>query len=66
MPMPFAKFEIGQCVATPGALAAIQENGQHPIVYIARHQSGDWGELSDNDKASGRLGLYSPHMVEPN
>jgi len=44
------KFEVGQCCATPGVLAALEENGQYPIQFIARHQAGDWGDLSDGDK----------------
>jgi hypothetical protein len=45
-----AKFLLGQCAATPGALAAIEENHTYGIIYLKRHESGDWGDLSDEDK----------------
>jgi hypothetical protein len=30
-------FELGQIVATPGALAALQKAGQQPGEFLARH-----------------------------
>jgi hypothetical protein len=42
-----AKFDIGQVVATPGALAALEEAEQNAFELLSRHASGDWGELSD-------------------
>ncbi|MGE5612425.1 MAG: hypothetical protein ACM359_24470 [Bacillota bacterium] len=42
-------FELGQLVATPGALAAIQQAGQSPLPFLIRHQSGDWGEVDAED-----------------
>jgi hypothetical protein len=44
------RFILGQCSATPGALEALEANGIAPIVYLKRHESGDWGDLSDNDR----------------
>lgn len=44
------KFKLGQIVATPGALAALQEAGQSAIPFLQRHVSGDWGEICDEDK----------------
>ena len=38
-------FTLGQVVATPGALAAIGVSGDNLSTYIARHQSGDWGDI---------------------
>jgi hypothetical protein len=31
------KFDLGQIVATPGALTAMAEAGQMPLKFIARH-----------------------------
>jgi hypothetical protein len=45
-----AKFELGQMVATPGALAALDESGQNPGNFINLHASGDWGGLSQEDR----------------
>jgi hypothetical protein len=36
---------LGHVVATPGALAAIEKSGQQPVDFLARHVSGDWGEI---------------------
>ena len=44
------KFSLGQILATPGALAALQESGQTPQFFLARHVRGDWGEVCAEDK----------------
>jgi hypothetical protein len=43
-------FPAGQVVATPGALEALLEAGQNPLELLKRHQSGDWGEVPEEDK----------------
>ena len=43
------RFALGQIVATPGALDALMDAGQDPMAFVARHQSGDWGELDAED-----------------
>ncbi len=43
-------FELGRVVATPGALAALEEADQRPEEFLARHVAGDWGEVSEEDK----------------
>jgi hypothetical protein len=45
-----AKFELGQIIITPGAQAALKENGHDPWEFLSRHQAGDWGCLSDAEK----------------
>jgi hypothetical protein len=52
-----ALFSLGQTVATPGALAALCDAGQSPLEFLRRHQSGDWGELCDEDKRENELSL---------
>ena len=42
-------FPLGQLLATPGALAAIEQAGQSPGVFIGRHAAGDWGEVCGDD-----------------
>jgi hypothetical protein len=44
------KFSLGQTVATPGALQALEESGQNPGDFLDRHVQGDWGCLDDEDK----------------
>ena len=43
------KFSLGQIVATPGALEALQESGQTPEFFLAKHVRGDWGEVCPED-----------------
>ena len=51
------RFELGRIVATPGALRALEEAGQSPWEYLARHLRGDWGELSEEDRRENELSL---------
>lgn len=44
-------FPLGQIVATPGALEALNEARQSPVEFLARHARGDWGEVCAEDKA---------------
>jgi hypothetical protein len=44
-------FKLGQIVATPGAIEAMEESGQNASFFIGKHASGDWGIVSDGDKA---------------
>ena len=48
--MSNARVALGKVVATPGALAALQEAGQGALEFIRRQVTGDWGELSEEDK----------------
>jgi len=38
------RFDCGVLLATPGATAAFERNGQRPFEFVRRHISGDWGE----------------------
>jgi len=42
-------FELGQIVATPGALAALKKAGQQPGEFLTRHINREWGDLADED-----------------
>ena len=52
-----ALFPLGQIVATPGALAALEKAGQTPLEFISRHVRGDWGELDADDRKENELSL---------
>ena len=43
-------FTLGRVVATPGALAAIGVSGDDLSIYLARHHSGDWGDIDAHDR----------------
>jgi len=51
------RFDLGQVVATPGALDALEKTGQTPDEFISRHVSGDWGKLPPEDKQSNAEAL---------
>ena len=44
------KFKLGQIVATQGALAALKESNQSALPFLLKHQTGDWGEVCEDDK----------------
>ena len=50
-------FPLGQIVATPGALAALERAKQPPACFLARHAIGDWGALEPTDVAENRYSL---------
>lgn len=52
-----ALFNLGQLVATPGALAALEKSGQSPMEFLSRHVTGDWGDLSEDDRKENQLNL---------
>ncbi len=37
-------FRMGKVVATPRALAALEEAREDPNSFLMRHEFGDWGE----------------------
>jgi hypothetical protein len=50
-------FPFGQIVATPGALALLEEANKSPIEFLSRHLRGDWGDLCQEDKTENELSL---------
>jgi hypothetical protein len=52
-----AKLPLGQVVATPGALAALQATGQSPLTFLQRHAQGDWGKLDADDVQENEFSL---------
>ena len=43
------KLALGQLVATPGALAAIEASGDSLLEYVTLHEFGWWGEVDTHD-----------------
>jgi hypothetical protein len=50
-------FSLGQLVATPGALAALEKAGQGPLDFLSRHVHGDWGDLGEEDRRENQFSL---------
>jgi hypothetical protein len=46
------RFSLGRIVATPGALETMARTQTKGLQYLARHASGDWGDLDVEDKAA--------------
>lgn len=60
---PKPLFPLGQVVATPGAIAALEQAQQTPIELIRRHVVGDWGDLSEDDKQENELSLREGYRL---
>lgn len=43
------EFSLGQCVGTPAALELLADNGVQYTDLLARHISGDWGDIEFED-----------------
>jgi hypothetical protein len=50
-------FPLGLIVATPGALEAMSQAGTNGFEYLARHVSGDWGDLDAEDRRENELSV---------
>jgi hypothetical protein len=44
------RFKIGQVVATPGAIQAIEEAKQCLMFFLGMHMTGAWGDLDAHDR----------------
>ena len=50
-------FPLGQIVATPGALEALEKAGQTPLEFIQKHVRGDWGIVCEEDAEANEQSL---------
>jgi len=48
---------LGKVVATPGAIKLLLEAGEDPFDYLARHATGDWGDLCIFDRRQNEIAL---------
>lgn len=51
----FAKFRLGRIVSTPNALERLTQ--EDILLGIQRHQSGDWGDVDEEDRQENELSL---------
>jgi hypothetical protein len=58
-----APLSLGRVVATPGALKLLMEAREHPFNYLARHATGDWGELCAFDRRQNQIALREGYRV---
>ena len=52
-------FSLGRLLATPGAL----DLGINFFPYILRHQTGDWGNLCDDDKQANETAVREGYRI---
>lgn len=52
-----ARFFLGRVVATPGALAFIEDAGEDVTPLLDRHVSGDWGDVPNEDARENELSV---------
>ena len=53
--IPVAVFRLGHIVATPNARQSITQDDI--LLGIQRHQAGDWGDLTDDNRAANDRAL---------
>jgi hypothetical protein len=51
------KFPLGKITVTPNVVDAFFAAHQTPHEFMARHRAGDWGEISQYEKAQNEHGL---------
>ena len=59
-----ALFQLGQVVATPGALAVLLRASQVPAEFLGRHVAGDWGEVPEEDKRENEFSLLHGTRIQ--
>jgi hypothetical protein len=58
-----APLPLGRVVATPGALKLLMEARAHPSELLARHATGDWGDLCAFDRRQNEIALREDYRV---
>ena len=58
-----APLPLGRVLATPGALELLVQAGGHPFDLLARHATGDWGELCAFDRRQNVAALREGYRV---
>lgn len=56
-------FPIGTVVGTPGAARFCAKHDVHPLCIVARHASGDWGDVCPDDYQANEEALKSGARV---
>jgi hypothetical protein len=56
-------FPLGKVVVTPGALRAFTNTQTNPVIYLNRHNGGDWGELDKEDQATNAQAITNQKRI---
>ena len=57
------RFLIGQLLATPGAIALLDDAKVDALTLIRRHVVGDWGEVASDDAMANDEALLTGARV---
>jgi hypothetical protein len=57
------RFPLGRVLATPGALAALEEAGEDARKLLRRHVRGDWGDVSEEDAAENEFSVENGFRI---
>ncbi len=55
-------FPSGRLVATPGALALLEQTNKSPLEFLSRHFRGDWFSVRPHGKT--KLGFFPLPLAE--
>ena len=55
--MAASLFPLGRVMATSGALVLLADAGADALPLLARHASGDWGEVPPEDARENELSV---------
>jgi len=58
-----ARFPLGQTMATPAVLKALEQCGDKPATYLDRYICGDWGDVDPDDKLANEDALLSGDRI---
>ena len=56
-------FKLGQVVATPGAIRALEENNLDAWTFLSRHANGDWGCISEEDQLENQRSVSEGRRI---
>ena len=56
-------FALGRCVATPGALRLLEEHSLSAMVFLRRHQCGDFGDICDEDRQANENAIVDGSRI---
>jgi hypothetical protein len=57
------QFSLGRLLATPGALAALDDANVSPLALLSRHACGDWGDACAEDRLANDSALVNGSRV---
>jgi hypothetical protein len=63
VPRKNRKLELGSVIVTPRASRALDKAGQSPDEFLARHESGDWGDVGSAESRENEVSLCKGFRV---